>query len=153
MKLRLLAVLALAVTALAVVASASAFDCIRVSSSLQGLKASTKSGNWLLFDVSSPSAVQDTFARVSDPGAPPLPLELAKCVSDTYATYKVTPYFALGVGVAGGRTGNGTGVLAHNNPTEVLGNLKGIDHLEDSPVGAALFGSLEACGLGGPDEH
>src|SRR3954447_25113168 len=102
MKLRLLAVLALAVTALAVAASASAFDCIRVSSSLQGLQNSTKSGNWLLFDLSSPTAVQDTFARVSEPGDPPLPIELATCVSETYATYGVTPYVALGVGVAGG---------------------------------------------------
>ena len=153
MRHRLAVAVAVVAFGLVGVGSAAAFDCIRVSSSLQGLKGSTKSGNWLLFDVSSPSAVQETFARVSDPGAPPLPLELAKCVSDTYATYKVTPYFALGIGVAGGRTGNGTGVLAHNNPTEVLGNLKGIDHLEDSPVGAALFGSLEACGLGGGDEH
>ena len=154
MKLRLIAVLALAVTALAVAASASAFDCIRVSSSLQGLQQSTKSGNWLLFDLSSPTAVQETFARVSEPGAPPLPIELATCVSTTYATYHVTPYVALGVGVAGGHSGNGGGVLAGNNPTEqVLADLKGIDHLEDSLVGAALFGSLEACGLDAGDEH
>jgi hypothetical protein len=40
------------------------------------------------------------------------------------------------------------GVLAHNNPNEsVLGNLKGIDHLEDSPIGAALFGAAEECGI------
>jgi hypothetical protein len=30
----------------------------------------------------------------------------------------------------------------------VLANLKGIDHLEDSPLGAALFGALGQCGLG-----
>ena len=35
----------------------------------------------------------------------------------------------------------------HNKNETVLGNLKGIDHLEVSPVGAALFGSLEACGI------
>jgi hypothetical protein len=52
-------------------------------------------------------------------------------------------YFALGFGVAGPN-----GVLAHNNPNDnVLGNLKGIDHLEDSPIGAALFGAAAACGL------
>ena len=38
------------------VGSAAAFDCIRVSTSLQGLKQSTKSGNWLLFDLSSAQA-------------------------------------------------------------------------------------------------
>jgi hypothetical protein len=40
------------------------------------------------------------------------------------------------------------GVLAHNNPNEsVLGNLKGIDHLEESPIGAALFGAASQCGI------
>src|SRR5215213_6839534 len=113
MKLRFAALLALVVTALAVAASASAFDCIRVSSSLQGLQGSTKSGNWLLFDFSSPTAVQGTFARVVGGD---LPLDAATCVSTTYASYKVTPFFARGVGVAGGRSGNGSGVLAGNNP-------------------------------------
>jgi hypothetical protein len=142
-KHRLLAAAALAVVSLTVVASASAFDCIRVSSSLQGLQASTKSGNWLLFDLSSPAAVQATAERVGEP----MPLDVATCVADEYASYGVSPYFALGVGVAGGRTGHGTGVLAWNNPNDwVLGNGKGVDHLEDSVVGAALFGSLGACG-------
>jgi len=61
------------------------------------------------------------------------------------------------VGVAGGRNDEnpeGFGVLAWHNPNEdLLGNLRGIDHLEDSPVGAALFGSLAACGIdAGEDE-
>jgi hypothetical protein len=55
----------------------------------------------------------------------------------------VSPYFAHGVGVAGPN-----GVLALDNPNDsVLGNLKGIDHLEDSPIGAALFGAAAACGF------
>jgi hypothetical protein len=29
----------------------------------------------------------------------------------------------------------------------VLSNLKGIDHLEDSPVGPALFGAAAVCGI------
>ena len=33
-----------------------------MSSSLQGLKQSTKSGNRLLFDLSTPQAAKDTFA-------------------------------------------------------------------------------------------
>jgi hypothetical protein len=50
---------------------------------------------------------------------------------------------ALGFGVAGPN-----GVLAHNNSNDsVLGNLRGIDHLDDSPIGAALFGAAADCGL------
>ena len=144
MRSRLLVLAAVAAAALTLGGSALAFDCVRVSSSLQGLQQSTRSGNWLLFDLSSASAVQGTFQRVV--GAD-LPDDLAACVATQYATYEVTPYFALGVGVAGGENG-GVGVLAwHNKNDEVLGNLRGIDHLEDSQVGAALFGSLSACGI------
>jgi hypothetical protein len=89
-------ILVLAVLALALVGtgSALAFDCIRVSSSAMGLKSSTKSGNWALFDLS-------------------------------------------------------TGVLAHSNEhgDSVLANLKGIDRLESSPIGAALFGAAAQCGI------
>ena len=144
MRKRLLSLSAIAAAALAVASSALAFDCVRVSSSWQGLQQSTKSGNWLAFKMSTTAGVQQTFLNVV--GAE-LPAEVASCVATTYATYRVTPYFALGVGVAGGET-NGIGVLAwHNKNEEVLGNLRGIDHLESSPVGAALFGSLAACGI------
>lgn len=148
MRRRLAAVAALAAVALTVAGSALAFDCVRVSASLQGLKNSTKSGNWTLFDLSSAAGVQTTFAKVV--GAE-LPDELAACVADEYAATHVTPFFALGTGVAGGKNDTnpgGVGVIAwHNKNVKVLGNLKGIDHLEVSPVGAALFGSLEACGI------
>jgi hypothetical protein len=139
MRHRVLALLALFVAALALAGSAFAFDCIRVSSSLQGLKQSTRSGNWVLFDLSSASSVQQTLANLGEQ----IPLPQAACVSNAYATSHLSPYFALGVGVAGRN-----GVLAHNNPNDnVLGNLKGIDHLEDSPIGAALFGAAAQCGL------
>jgi hypothetical protein len=148
MRHRLVALLAVLGTGLVLASSALAFDCVRVSSSLQGLKQSTKSGNWTLFDFSSAAAVQSTFANVV--GAD-LPIDVATCVSTQYATYGVPAYFALGTGVAGGKnTDNpgGVGVLAwHNKNERVLGNLKGIDHLEASPIGAALFGSLGACGI------
>ena len=128
MKHRLTVLFAVLMLALVGTSSALAFDCIRVSSSLNGLRHSTKSGKWALFNLSS----------------------VATCVSNGYkaAGADLPLYFALGFGVAGRN-----GVLAHNNPNDrVLGNLKGIDHLEDSPIGAALFGSAEACGLpvGGP---
>jgi hypothetical protein len=138
----LIAVAAVAALALTIAGAALAHDCVRVSSSLQGLQQSTaKSGNWLLFDLSSAAAVQETFARVTEGGQ--LPAPAADCVATEYATYDVTPYFALGIGVAGPN-----GVLAgHNKNENVLSNAKGIDHFEESPVGAALFGSLESCGI------
>jgi hypothetical protein len=139
MKLRLAALLALFVAALALAGSAFAFDCIRVSSSLQGLQESTRSGNWLLFDFSTPTATQETAARVGQS----VTLAQATCVTNAYATAGVTPYFALGIGVAGPN-----GVLAGHNPNDrVLADLRGIDHLEDSPVGAALMSALAQCGL------
>ena len=140
MKLRLSVLVAALVAALTLVGSAFAFDCIRVSSSLQGLQQSTKSGNWQLFNLSSPAAVQQTAASVGED----FTIEQATCVANAYAQSGLTPYFALGIGVAGKN-----GVLAGHNPNEhVLSNLKGIDHLEDSPVGAALFGALAQCGVG-----
>ena len=152
MKLRLLAPLALAVTALVVAASASAFDCIRVSSSHQGLVQSTQSGKWLLFDLSSGPALQQTLG-----GAAGLSLtdEQAACIADAYAATGQPLFFALGTGVAGGNNPNSAagGVIAHNNPNDgVLGNGKGIDHLDDSPILPALFGAAEGCGVSIPME-
>ncbi len=145
MKSRLSAVVAAFATALVLAGSAVAFDCIRVSSSWQGLQQSTMWGNWLALNMSRASGVTATFLSVVGATLPP---EVAACVATQYASYHVTPYFALGIGVAGGNAENGVGVLVwHNKNDAVLGNLHGIDHLEDSPVGAALFGSLGACGI------
>ena len=128
------------------VGSAAAFDCIRVSSSLQGLKQSTKSGNWLLFDLSTPQAATDTFAGISE-GAIQLTSEQASCFVNAYAATGQPRFWALGIGVAGGEHG-GPGVLAHNNKnTRVLGNNKGIDHFEASPIIPAVFGAAESCGI------
>jgi hypothetical protein len=139
MKHRLGALMALFVLALALAGSAFAFDCIRVSSSLQGLKNSTKSGKWALFDLTSGASTQQSFANLGET----LTGEQADCLSENYLEAGVSPYFALGFGVAGPN-----GVLAHRNPNDnVLGNLKGIDHLDDSPIGAALFGAAAECGV------
>ena len=140
MKQRLIVVLAVLVVALAGAGSALAFDCIRVSSSLTGLQNSTKSGKWALFDMSSGASVQSSLAALGEP----VTLDQANCLSDGYKSAGDLPlYWALGFGVAGPN-----GVLAHNNPNDdVLGNLKGIDHLDDSPIGAALFPTAEACGI------
>lgn len=128
------------------VGSAAAFDCIRVSSSLQGLKQSTKSGHWLLFDLSSPQAAKDTFAGISE-GAIQLSDQQASCFVAAYDVSGQPRFWALGLGVAGGFNG-GPGVLAgHNKNTRVLSNNKGIDHFEDSPIIPAVFGAAESCGI------
>ena len=151
MKHRFSALLALAVVSLTITGSAFAFDCIRVSSSPQGLVSSTRSGKWLLFDLSSGPALQQTLAG----GGLTLTDEQAACVADAYATTGQPLFFALGNGVAGGNNPNSAagGVLAHNNPNDsVLGNGKGIDHLDDSPILPALFGAAEGCGVSIPME-
>src|SRR5215213_504190 len=114
MRYRLAAVVTVVLAALAVAGSAFAFDCIRVSSSLQGLQQSTRSGNWLAFDLSNTAAVQKTFQAVV--GAE-LTTEAASCVATRYATHDVSPYLALGIGVAGGKN-DGPGVLAWRNKSE-----------------------------------
>jgi hypothetical protein len=143
MRHRVALLVAVALVALAATSSAFAFDCIRVSSSYQGLVSSTSnSGHWLLFDMTNPANVQ---ANLSNFAASPLTSGQAACVSTEYLKSGFTPYFALGFGVAGGLT-NGPGVLAHNNPNEsVLGNLKGIDHIDASPIGGAIFAAALSC--------
>lgn len=153
---RIAALVAALSLALAAAAPALAFDCIRVSSSLKGLQQSTKSGNWLLFDLHNAAAAKSTIAgtfgvQLSD--------AQAACFASRYAASGEPKYFALGIGVAGGRktttTSNGAraaagefGVLAWNNPnTRVLANGKGIDHLDDSGILAAFFDAAGACGV------
>ena len=129
------------------VGSAAAHDCIRVSSSLQGLKQSTaKSGNWLVFDLSTPQAAKDTFAGISE-GAIQLSDQQASCFVTAYAASGQPRFWALGIGIAGGEHG-GPGVLAHNNKnTRVFSNNKGIDHFEDSGIIPAVFGAADSCGI------
>jgi hypothetical protein len=145
MKHKLTTLLAVAVAALAISGSALAFDCIRVSSSFQGLQQSTTSGHWLFFDMTDAANVQSSLSILA---TVPLTPKQASCVVGAYQKTGLPPYFALGFGVAGGFT-NGPGVLAANNPNTQgqLGNLKGIDHLDDSPIGAALFGAAFSCGV------
>jgi hypothetical protein len=138
--------MAVLVVALVATSSALAFDCIRVSSSLQGLQQSTKSGKWLLFDFSSGEALQQTLAGIGVE----ITSEQAACASAAYAESGQPLYFALGIGVAGGENEHAAagGVLAHNNPNDsVLSNGTGIDHLEDSGIFAALEDAAVTCGI------
>jgi hypothetical protein len=131
-------VMAALLASLALASTAAAFDCIRVSSSLEGLQQSTRSGNWLLFDVSSVEGVQQTFASIGEqvPTA-----GQAQCLVSTYATSEQPRFFALGIGVAGPN-----GVLAHRN-SNTTGDGKGIDHFESSPILPALLTAIDACGI------
>jgi hypothetical protein len=138
----------LAVLVLALVGAGSAFgfDCIRVSSSLQGLQESAKSGNWLVFDLSTPDAFQESLSEFGVV----LTDEQAECGSEAYAESGQPVYFALGIGVAAGENENASagGVLAHNNPnTSVLSDGKGIDHFEESGIIPALEAAAATCGI------
>jgi hypothetical protein len=128
-----------------------------VSSSLQGLQQSTKTGNWTLFDFSSGPALQSTLANVIGIS---LSNSDAACVAEHYAASGKPLYFALGTGVAGGKKtstnsqgaraqAGAFGVIDWNNPNDsVLSNGKGIDHLDDSGIFEALMAAGAACGVG-----
>jgi hypothetical protein len=138
--------LAVLVLALAGAGSAFGFDCIRVSSSLQGLQQSAKSGNWLVFDLSTPDTFQESLLGFGVV----LTDEQAECGTEAYAESGQPLYFALGIGVAAGENENASagGVLAHNNPnTAVLSDGKGIDHFEESGIIPALEAAAMTCGI------
>lgn len=137
---RLVAVLAIAASSLFAATSAYGHDCIRVSSSHQGMvSSSSHGGRWLLFDFSSVSATTQTLATIEVPATP---AQIA-CFVPAYAATGQPQFFALGIGVAGPN-----GVLAHNNPNDrVLSDGRGIDHLDDSPILGAIFASAGGCGI------
>lgn len=139
MKHRLALFIGVAVVALTVTSSALAFDCMRVSSSPNGLQQSAgHSGMWLYFDMTDGGGgiaqIVDFFQ--GDPSWVP-------CLQAAYdqavaANPNLPLYFALGTGVAGGNT-NGPGVIAHNNPNaRVLSNGTGIDHFDDTVLPVLL---------------
>jgi hypothetical protein len=131
MKHRVVVLLAVLAVSLTITGSALAFDCMRVSSSRQGLQQSTMSGNWLLFDM-TPSG--GGVAQVLDFFGISVNSSQLACFQNAYSNSGGPTYFALGTGVAGGKTGNGPGVLAHNAPEKVLMNGTGIDHLDATVV-------------------
>jgi hypothetical protein len=151
MKRRFTAVLAVAAVTLTMTGTALAFDCMRVSSSRQGLlQSATHGGNWLFFDM-TPGG--DGVAEIlSHFGVTVTPDQLA-CFQNAYTTAQagnpaLPTYFALGDGVAGGFN-NGPGALAHNNPnTGVLSNGVGIDHFDDSVLPVFLAAAAPGGCLG-----
>jgi hypothetical protein len=137
---RMVAILAIVASSLFAATSAYGHDCIRVSSSHQGLISSTShGGRWLLFDFSSVSATTQTLQRIEVPATA---AQIA-CFVPAYAATGQPQFFALGIGVAGPN-----GVLAHNNPNDrVLGDGHGIDHFDDSPIVSAIIASAGGCGI------
>ena len=129
MKRRFVAVLAVFAVMLTTTSSALAFDCIRVSSSPQGLQQSTRSGNWLYFNMTPGGG---GVAQVLNFFGVPVTSSQLACFQTAYSASGAPTYFALGTGVAGGKTGNGPGVLAHKAPEKVLSNGTGIDHFDDT---------------------
>jgi hypothetical protein len=140
MKRCMLAVLAIAASSLFAATAAYAHDCIRVSTSHQGLVSSTShGGRWLLFDFSSVSATTQTLATIEVSATP----EQIACFVPAYAQTGQPQFFALGIGVAGRN-----GVIAPNNPNDrVLGDGHGIDHFDDSPIVPAIIASAGGCGI------
>jgi hypothetical protein len=138
MRHRLTTLAVVVAASLTLAGSALAFDCIRVSSSLQGLEQSTRSGNWLLFDVSSVEGLLATLERIGEPAPSD---EEAACVVDAYASSGQPRFFALGIGVAGPN-----GVLAFRN-TNTTSDGRGIDHLEATGIIAAFDAAAAACGI------
>lgn len=126
------------IAALVLASTAAAFDCIRVSSSLQGLEQSTRSGKWIVFDLSSVEGLQRTLEMI---GEPVPTAEQAACFVAEYTTSGQPRFFALGVGVAGPN-----GVLAWRNVRTVADG-KGIDHLEASGIIEAADAAAETCGI------
>src|SRR5260370_8962799 len=95
MKHRALLLLAVIVIALTAAGSAFAFDCIRVSSSYQGLVQSTSNGgHWLLFDMTNAGIVQSNFSNFADH---PLTSSQATGISPAYQAQRprtgLPPYF------------------------------------------------------------
>jgi hypothetical protein len=135
MKHRFAAFVGVAVLALTLTGAAFAHDCMRVSSSPQGLQQSASNGgNWIYFDMTDGG--NGIPQILSFFGLPSDPLTVA-CFQTAYdqavaQTPTLPLYFDLGNGVAGGNT-NGPGTLAwHNKNAKVLSNGTGIDHFDNT---------------------
>jgi hypothetical protein len=143
MKHRLAVLIATLALGLAVTGSALAFDCMRVSSSMQGLQQSTRSGNWLYFNMTDGTGI----AQILDFLGVSATQQQIMCLQTAYSASDAPRYFALGVGVAGGKTEHGPGVLAHQAPDKVLMNGTGIEHMDETVL-PVLQAAAPGCGLG-----
>jgi hypothetical protein len=147
MKHRFAVLVGVGVLALALAGSAFAHDCMRVSSSPQGLQQSASNGGqWIYFDMTDGGngipQILGFFGLPTDPTT-------VACFQTAYdqavaANSKLPLYFDIGNGVAGGNT-NGPGVLAWHNPnTKVLTNGTGIEHFDDTVL-PVLIAAAPGC--------
>lgn len=147
MKHRLALFVGVAALALTLAGTAFAHDCMRVSSSPQGLQQSAAhGGNWLYFDMTdSGSGITQILTFFNVPTDP----TTVACFQTAYDQARVAnpalpAYFAIGIGVAGGDT-SGPGVLAGHNPNDrILMNGTGIDHFDETVL-PVLLGASFSC--------
>ena len=143
---RITAIIAVCVAALALAGAAFGHDCIRVSASLNGLQQSAGSGNWLLFDLSSGGAVKNKCSLMCSGRSSRTLRRIAWRRSMARRSCRSRS-------LSGSALLDLNGVLAGNNKnTNVLGNNKGIDHLDDSPILPAVFAAGATCGVDIPEE-
>lgn len=129
---RVLTVIGVVGAVSAVTAPAYAWDCIRVSSSPQGLQSSAKSGQWEYL----------TFADLVQGGLQSGDIDATQvdCVTKAWTDLGEPTSFAIGGGVAGAKGAMTSGhitdtdffELAKNAPVKIMVNGKGVDHLDDA---------------------
>jgi hypothetical protein len=129
---KVLTVAGVAVTLCAVASPAYAWDCIRVSSSPQGLQSSSQHGQWeyLTFSDLVAGGVQNGDIDATQ----------VACVTAQWTSLGEPTSFAIGGGVAGAKGATTSGhitdsdffELAKNAPLKVMVNGKGVDHLDDA---------------------
>ena len=151
MKHRLVLFIAVAVAALTATSSALAFDCMRVSSSAQGLQQSaSNSGMWLYFDMTDggngaagaqlPERLQHLQPwsnKAHRPSASESP-QMSFFMVDHPSVHRL-PTYSFNRSRPDRGNHNGPGVIAHNNPNDnVLSNGTGIEHFDDTVLPVLL---------------
>ena len=148
MKHRFAVLVGVAVLALTLAGSALAHDCMRVSSSPQGLQQSAShGGQWIYFNMTDGgNGIPQLLGFFGLPTDPTTVACFQTAYDQAVATNPTLPlYFDIGNGVAGGNT-NGPGVLAWHNPnTKVLTNGTGIEHFDDTVL-PVLLTAAPGCG-------
>lgn len=111
---------------------AYAYDCIRVSSSPQGLQHSSANGQWIYL------AIDDLLQGGVDEGF--ISAGQVPCLKAAWTQLGEPTAFDIGGGVAGAKGAQQSGhisdadffELAKNAPLKVVVNGKGVDHLDDA---------------------
>lgn len=118
--------------AFAAASPAYAYDCIRVSSSPQGLQHSSANGQWIYLTIDNllQGGVDEGFITAAQ----------VPCLKAEWTRLGEPTAFDIGGGVAGAKGAQQSGhisdadffELAKNAPLKVVVNGKGVDHLDDA---------------------